>query len=106
MNLKKYGQTTPPKIEVESLSKVPIYFFSGKYDRITHVDDNRRYASLIPTVKEHIELEGDHFTFLIGKDMEWFNKVTHILKNHSSVANELDADEKKSSERGESTRST
>ena len=76
MNLKKYGQSTPPKIEVEFLSKVPIYFFSGKYDRITHVDDNRLYASLIPTVKEHIELEGDHFTFLIGKDIDWFNKVT------------------------------
>ena len=79
----------PPRINVENISKVPIFMFSGKYDRITNVEDNRIYAGTIPAVKEHIELDGDHFTFLIGKDMGWFDRVNQIMDQYNPLKNDL-----------------
>jgi hypothetical protein len=49
--MEKYGQEKPPIIDVKGIKSVPLYFFSGKYDKITHIKDNRIYASMIPAVK-------------------------------------------------------
>ena len=87
--MQKYGQETPPKINVENISKVPIFMFSAKFDRITNVEDNKHYAAVIPSVKEHVVLDGDHFTFLIGKDMGWFDRVNTILDDFNPLKNDL-----------------
>jgi hypothetical protein len=63
--------------------------FSGIYDRITAVEDNRHYAGAIPAVIEHNELLGDHFTFLIAKDMSWFNRVNELLDQYNPLKVQL-----------------
>jgi hypothetical protein len=65
--------------------------FSGLYDRITNVEDNRLYADAIPAVIEHNEVLGDHFTFLIGKDISWFNRVNELLDQYNPLKDELPA---------------
>lgn len=85
----KYGQENPPRINVENITSVPIVMFSGIYDRITHVEDNRIYADAIPAVIEHNELLADHFTFLIGKDMSWFDRVNQLLDQYNPLPEEL-----------------
>ena len=84
-NFAKYGQPTPPKIEVETITDVPIAMFSGKYDRVVDVEDNREYAGIIPAVIEHNELAADHVTFLIGKDMSWFDRVEEMLDEYNPL---------------------
>jgi len=55
--------------------------FSGKYDRVVDVKDNRKYAGMIDAVIEHNELEADHLSFLTGKDtITYLDRVIKLLK--------------------------
>lgn len=88
-NMEKYGQESPPHIDVETISDVPIAMFSTKHDKIVNIADNREYAGRIPAVIEHNELEGDHFTFLLAKDMSWYTRVNDLLDEYSPLELEL-----------------
>ena len=88
-NEEVYGQPTPPIIDVESISDVPIAMFSSKYDKIVNIVDNREYAGRIPAVIEHNELEGDHLTFLLSKDMTWYKRVNELLDEYHPLLDEL-----------------
>lgn len=88
-NQEVYGQETPPVISVEDITEVPIAMFSSKYDKIVNVVDNREYAGRIPAVLEHNEIEGDHLTFLLSKDMTWFQRVNELLDEYSPLQDEL-----------------
>lgn len=83
--MEKYGQPTPPKINVESINDVPIAMFSAKYDRIVQIETNREYASVIPAVIQHFEIEADHISFLVGKDMGYLENVKDILSKYSPL---------------------
>jgi len=55
--------------------------FSGKYDRVVDVKDNRKFAGIIGAVIEHNELEADHLSFLTGKDTKsYLDRVIKLLK--------------------------
>ena len=74
---------------METIKDVPIVMFSGKYDMVVNVEDNRMYAGRIPAVIEHNELEGDHLTFLLSKDMSWYQRVNELLDNWNPLKEEL-----------------
>ena len=80
-NMLQYGQEQPPKVEVEKITDIPIAMISGKYDRIVNIKDNREYAESIPSVFSHIEIEGDHLSFLVGKDMGFMKQVLSMLED-------------------------
>ena len=63
--------------------------FSSKYDKIVNIVDNREYAGRIPAVIEHNELEGDHLTFLLSKDMTWYQRVNELLDEYHPLWHEL-----------------
>jgi hypothetical protein len=88
-NEEMYGQPTPPLIDVETITDVPIAMFSSKYDKVVNINDNREYAGRVPAVLEHNELEGDHLTFLLSKDMTWFKRVNELLDEYSPLDDEL-----------------
>lgn len=55
--------------------------FSGKYDRVVDIRDNRKYSGLIEAVIEHNELEADHLSFLTGKDTRsYLDRVIRLMK--------------------------
>ena len=89
-NQEVYGQDSPPIISVEGITEVPIAMFSSKYDKIVNVVDNREYAGRIPAVLEHNEIEGDHLTFLLSKDMTWFQRVNELLDEYNPLKDELE----------------
>lgn len=79
-----YGQEKPPIItEADiSASEVPILMISSKYDRIVNVGENMRRAQNLTNLIEHVIIEnGDHLSFLIGKDMSYLMKVFDTLAN-------------------------
>ena len=59
--------------------------FSAKYDRIVQIETNKEYASKIPAVIEHNEVEADHISFLVGKDMSYFERVKEVLDQYSPL---------------------
>lgn len=89
-NMEKYGQETPPSVDLQNLSKVPIAMFSGKYDRIVNVDENNEFASQIPTVVKNEQLNFDHLSFLIGKDMTYMIEVLNLLQEYNPISFDLD----------------
>ena len=49
---------------------------SSKYDRIVNIEENRRKMKDIEGVYKFMELEdGDHLSFLVGKDMSYMIPV-------------------------------
>ena len=53
--------------------------FSGMYDRIVDIETNREYIGSSPSVIEHNEINADHLTFIIGKDMTYFDRVLELI---------------------------
>ena len=77
-----YGQESPPVItEADiSASEVPILMISSKYDRITNVGENMNRAARLTNLIEHVIIEnGDHLSFLCGKDMSYLLNVIDTL---------------------------
>ena len=70
-------------------SGVPLLMISGKYDRIVNIEENRRRSKQLSNLIEHIELEeGDHLSFLVGKDMGYMSKVLEYLSKYDGIQNE------------------
>lgn len=58
---------------------------SSKYDRIVNIEENRRRGSKIDAVIRHLEIEdGDHLSFLVGKDMRYMLTVLDELYKRTS----------------------
>jgi surfactin synthase thioesterase subunit len=47
--------------------------FSAKYDKIVNYEENVKWSSKIKGVKLHEILDGDHLSFLCGKDMAFMD---------------------------------
>ncbi len=76
-----YNQEQPLELDVENLSKIPIFMFSAKYDKIVNYEENIKWSQKIKGVKSHEILDGDHLSFLCGKDMAFMDQILQILKN-------------------------
>ena len=64
--------------------------FSGKYDRIVKVEENQEFADIIPTVIKHKQLNFDHLSFLIGKDMTYMIEVLNLLQEYNPLNFDID----------------
>ena len=69
--MKKYGQASPPVIDLSKI-EVPIAMFVGKQDDLANPLDTRWARSQIPSTYHHEEIGNfDHGSFTIGKDMSY-----------------------------------
>ena len=66
--MEKYGQETPPIIDVSAISSVPIAMFAATKDQIVHIDDNRWLKSQLVnnSLIKYQEIEFDHLSFLLA----------------------------------------
>ena len=82
-NLERYGQETVPVLDVQNLKKLtfPISLFVGNYDILsTKEDDKKLKEALGDSLGEYHEVEADHLSLLLGKDMTYFTgDVMRIL---------------------------
>ena len=90
MNISKYGKEAPPELKLENLQTlgVPVSIFAGTNDILATVEDIRQIIDLLGpnTLYYYEELEADHISFLIGKDMTFFTeRAMGILHKHQPL---------------------
>ena len=83
LNYVHYGQYTPPKVDFSKIT-VPTAMFVGFNDELGDPKDNLRTKSLMnPNTLVHYEMIlGGHTTFIVGKDMSYFDTVKSLIKSH------------------------
>ena len=84
-NLKRYRQEVPPEIPLHDISEVPIALFVGTNDQISDVEDSRKLKDVLGSVISYQEVEYDHLSFLIGKDMSYFDDVLSLIQKYNPV---------------------
>jgi len=84
INIKRYGSATVPVINMDSLGdlKVPVSLFVGKHDLLSTIKDDRDIRDKLgSSLHQYHEIEADHLSLLIGKDMSYFTiNVLEILR--------------------------
>ena len=82
LNMELYGSKTPPIIDIFGPEKIPMVIFAGVGDKIVNIEDVRRVKEGFKgNLKHYQELEGDHLSFFIGKDMTYVDDmITQIKK--------------------------
>ena len=88
VNQKKYGQDTPPHIDLSKIQSVPIAMFVGTKDDLGDVTDARWAKDQIKTVESYVEVDAGHSTFMIGKDMSYFSKVMDFVHKYNPMTQE------------------
>ena len=83
-NQQHYNSNFPPEINLQGISKVPIAMFVGTKDELADEIDNRwAKTQLDKTLVFYKEYELGHLTFMVAKDMSYFNDVLDVLKKYS-----------------------
>ena len=76
--MEAYGQTTPPKVNLEAVSKangVPIGFIVAKGDIAVTVKSQRELKKVAgDNLISYQEIDGGHTVFFKAKDMSWFKE--------------------------------
>ena len=80
-NMEKYGQATPPNVELDKI-RTPVAMFVGQEDDLGDVTDCRWAKNQIKSeyMKHYEESPGGHATFMVGKDMSYFARVLDLVK--------------------------
>ena len=91
-NMKKYGQKTPPSIDLGKIKNIPTALFIGNYDELGDVKDNEFVKANLGENSLQLTkyIEGGHMTFLIGKNSDYMNDVFDFIKKNESL-DELNA---------------
>ena len=76
-----YGSENPPIIDIFS-NPVPMVIFAGINDKIVNIDDVRTVTSKMENIKNYTEIEGDHLSFFIGKDMSYVDTMIEQIKSN------------------------
>lgn len=72
---------------------MPIALFPGKYDELSALEDTRwlrdelldgERLSESKTVVHYDEYEAGHYTFIIGKNMSFFNEVLTLIDTYKT----------------------
>lgn len=83
-NQAHYGQSTPPVIDFKRIT-VPTAMFVGTKDELGDLNDCRQTKSEMGSALIHYqEMAGGHDTFLIGKDMSYFETVKQLIQSHQN----------------------
>jgi alpha-beta hydrolase superfamily lysophospholipase len=88
-NFKRYGQTTPPKVKIQKITEIPTAMFVGTADSLGDVTDARWARDTIKSAGNALvhyeEVEAGHSTFMIGKNMTYFNNVLNLLNTYNPI---------------------
>ena len=84
-NLKRYGTSTSPIVDISAIRDVPIAMFCGIHDKAHPIEASRRIkGELHPRVlKYYQELNFGHITFMVGKDASYLNDVQRLIREYS-----------------------
>jgi len=95
-NMKKYGQASPPEIDVGKISHVPIAMFVGKQDPLANPTDTQWARDQIKTTIHYEEINNfDHGSFMLGKDMSFMDTVLKVVAQQVKV-DKIEQDAEKS----------
>ena len=74
--MQKYGQVSPPKVDFSKIT-VPTAMFVGLKDELGDPKDAEKTRSLMnpKSLIYYQELNAGHETFIVGKDMSYFDTV-------------------------------
>ena len=90
-NEKRYGQKTPPEIDLTTLSKVPIGLFAGKDDELGDPVDVAWLKTQIQKVlKTDKTYDLGHISFLFGKDLSYVDDLIEFLNTYDSIEAEIE----------------
>jgi len=79
-----YGTETPPDIALNNIKTVPIAMFVGAKDDLSDPKDAQWAKDQIKSVVHYEEIENmDQGSFMMGKDMTYFDNVIDVIKKNS-----------------------
>lgn len=83
-NQEHYHQDTPPDIPLDNIKTMPVALFVGTADELATTKDSKwTISKLGESVEEDEDLNKvGHMTFLLAKDMSYFNNVMAELEKH------------------------
>ena len=86
-NNKHYGQSTPPSIDVASITGIPVALYRGSLDELADTKDTEWLADQMQqTLVFNNEYRIGHISFLIGKDMSFFNvDAMYLMQKYHPV---------------------
>jgi hypothetical protein len=72
-------------IPIDTITKVPIAFFRAEGDKLADkIDTDWTRDTIGDAVVHDSTMNGGHLTFMIGKDMTYFNDVMNIIDFYTS----------------------
>ena len=81
LNKYLYGHEEPPFIDLNEIYDVPIAMFVGRQDVLANVIDNRwLHEKLKDVIVHYEEIDASHASFLVGKDMSFFERVVELVE--------------------------
>jgi len=84
-NLKIYDNLVPSCYELDKIGGMKIALYVGKEDKLSVLDDvnwlKEQISSNIVDFKVYENM--GHLTFLMPKDLNWFNDVIELIKKYS-----------------------
>lgn len=86
VNMTIYGQENAPLIDIYNQSKIPHVVFAGKQDNIVNIEDAKEVFQNLKNEKHFHEIDGEHVSFLIGKDMSYVQKMLEYLDKANDVS--------------------
>ena len=83
VNIEKYGQSTPPLVDLSKITEVPVAMFVGTADDLGDTTDARWAQDEInkngTALVHYQEIPAGHSSFLIGKNMAYFDTVMDLV---------------------------
>ena len=58
---------------------MPIAMFVASEDIIVNVEDNRKLKNQLKSLVKYKEIGFDHLSFVLAKDMSYFNEVIEMI---------------------------
>ena len=73
--------------------------FAGIYDELVDCGENRKFYQFLKEnsnekMVKFEEVEFDHLSFLLAKDMSYFKKVQTIIEEYNPIPNQIKEQEK------------
>jgi len=88
-NTKRYGSNIIPTIPLHDIKHVPIAYFVGKHDDLADpVDTEWSYKKISTAFKYNLYNDMNHYSFQVGKDMNYTKDVSNLLEAFNTMAPE------------------
>ena len=83
INMEKYGQKTPPEIDLKKIHGTKIIQIAGSFDKLADPTDNKWLnEQLGENVIYFKYYDLGHMGFLLAKDMQYMRDVLNLLKQN------------------------